>query len=331
MILLHEPTPEERAADRERWLAERRSGVGSSDVAAILGVSPWATAWSVWADRMGIGSESSGAPMEWGTRMEGAVIDWCAARRGYVATRNSASVAHPERPWMRATPDALVGDDGLVEAKTARTAAEWGAECEITTYTDGHEEVVPAHYYLQCQWQLAVTGRQWCDLAVAVWPELRVYRLHRDDEVIRMVVERIGAWWQRHIVEGEAPPQDGTQAARSWWASQHPGDKAAKRPATSQEADTLAALASIRRQMRDLEAQAKPLEQAIREAIGDGYRIDAAPGLHAILTVATTTRRVAGLREIETTAPELAAQLAALGLITESVGRTLRITDKESK
>ena len=40
-------------AERAAWLAERRSGIGGSDIAAILGLSPWKTAVDVWLDKTG--------------------------------------------------------------------------------------------------------------------------------------------------------------------------------------------------------------------------------------------------------------------------------------
>ena len=40
--------------DRAEWLAWRRSGIGASDVAGILGISPWASPFTVWADKLGL-------------------------------------------------------------------------------------------------------------------------------------------------------------------------------------------------------------------------------------------------------------------------------------
>jgi predicted phage-related endonuclease len=45
--------------ERERWLAERRKGIGSSDAAAILGVHPYKSAYAVWAEKTGLIVEDS--------------------------------------------------------------------------------------------------------------------------------------------------------------------------------------------------------------------------------------------------------------------------------
>jgi putative phage-type endonuclease len=79
-----------------------------------------------------------------------------------------------------ASPDGLVGDDGLVEFKCPKTNTHLGyrlAEC------------VPEQYVPQMMWQMAVTGRQWCDF-VSFHPDfpdpldLFVCRLIRDDSMI---------------------------------------------------------------------------------------------------------------------------------------------------
>ena len=38
---------------RDEWLAIRRTGIGSSDIAGVLGLSPWASPYTVWADKRG--------------------------------------------------------------------------------------------------------------------------------------------------------------------------------------------------------------------------------------------------------------------------------------
>lgn len=63
-------------------------------------------------------------------------------------------VAHPMIPMSGASPDGLVGDDGLVEIKCPNTATH------IDTLLGGS---VPGKYVMQMQWQMACTNRAWCD------------------------------------------------------------------------------------------------------------------------------------------------------------------------
>jgi len=65
-------------------------------------------------------------------------------------------VVHPTIAGAGASPDGLVGDYGLVEIKCPNTATH------IQTLLD---QKVPDKYNIQMQWQMACTGRQWCDFA----------------------------------------------------------------------------------------------------------------------------------------------------------------------
>jgi putative phage-type endonuclease len=88
--------------------------------------------------------------------------------------------AHPAIPDSGASPDGLVGDDGMVEFKCPNTATH------IDTLLG---QTVPAKYNTQMQWQMACTGRKWCDW-VSFDPrmpeamKLYVQRVERDDEMI---------------------------------------------------------------------------------------------------------------------------------------------------
>ncbi len=83
-------------------------------------------------------------------------------------------IAHPTIAMSGASPDGTVGTDGLVEIKCPNTATH------IETLLGG--EVIPHKYLVQIQWQLACTGRQWCDF-VSFDPRM--------PEHMRVFVERI--------------------------------------------------------------------------------------------------------------------------------------------
>jgi putative phage-type endonuclease len=96
-------------------------------------------------------------------------------------------IDHPTIPMSGASPDGMVGDDGLVEIKCPTTATH------IETLLSGK---VPAKYIDQMQWQMACTGRQWCDFASfdPRMPEsmrLWVKRVERDDKRIQYLEEEV--------------------------------------------------------------------------------------------------------------------------------------------
>lgn len=132
----------------------------------------------------------SNAAMQWGTDQEPN------ARAAYAFLHASGPVVevgfvdHPTVAMSGASPDGLVGDDGLVEIKCPNTATH------IATLKG---RAVPGKYLTQIQWQLACTRRKWCDF-VSYDPrlpdELQLYveRVHRDDDMIRELEAEVAAF-----------------------------------------------------------------------------------------------------------------------------------------
>jgi len=96
-------------------------------------------------------------------------------------------VSHPTIEMAGASPDGLVGDDGLIEIKCPNTSTH------IDTLLS---ESVPTKYFTQMQFQLACTSRKWCDFVSfdnRLPPELQLFvkRVPRDDVYIRLIEAEI--------------------------------------------------------------------------------------------------------------------------------------------
>lgn len=96
-------------------------------------------------------------------------------------------VQHPTIPDSGASPDGLIGDDGLVEIKCPNTA---------THIESVLSQVVPEKYITQMQWQMACTGRAWCNF-VSFDPRLPpsmqmfIHRIDRDDKRIAELEQHV--------------------------------------------------------------------------------------------------------------------------------------------
>lgn len=89
-------------------------------------------------------------------------------------------IKHPNIAWTHASPDGLIGDDGIVELKCPQPAAH------LALLTG---EPIPSKYLTQVGWQMACTGRQWADFVSysPAFPEnMRMFskRIERDDKAI---------------------------------------------------------------------------------------------------------------------------------------------------
>ena len=96
-------------------------------------------------------------------------------------------VPHPSIDMAGASPDGLVGDDGLLEIKCPNTATH------IETLMS---KTVPGKYNTQMQFQMACTGRQWCDFVsfdnrLPEQFQLFVKRIPRDDEFIKQMEDEV--------------------------------------------------------------------------------------------------------------------------------------------
>jgi putative phage-type endonuclease len=172
----------------EEWFAMRCGKVTASRVADVIAKtkSGWGASRGNYmaeliAERLTGNTATSftNAAMQWGTETEPQ------ARAAYefftdAEVTEVAFVVHPEIKEAGASPDGLVGDDGMLEVKCPNTATH------IETLLSGK---IPAKYITQMMWQMAAAERKWCDY-VSFDPRLPrnlnlfIYRVERDDERI---------------------------------------------------------------------------------------------------------------------------------------------------
>ena len=172
----------------EEWYASRLGKVTASRVADI--VAKTKTGYSASrAKYMGEllcerltgsrGDTYQNAAMVWGVNTEPQ------ARVAYEAALGElveevGFIPHPTIEMAGASPDGLVGEEGLVEIKCPTTITHIDTLLSIT---------VPQQYMTQMQWQMACTDRNWCDF-VSYDPRLPenmqmfIHRVERDDKMI---------------------------------------------------------------------------------------------------------------------------------------------------
>jgi putative phage-type endonuclease len=184
------------------WYAERLGKATASRMADVLartksgrGASRADYAAQIIAERLTgkVVDRFVNADMSWGTDQEPFARD-AYAFTADVDVEQVGFIDHPTIAMSGASPDGLVGADGLIEIKCPKTANH------IDTLLD---EPIANRYVLQMQWQLACTGRKWCDF-VSFDPRLPehmrlfVKRFKRDEKVIAEL-EREVALFLREI------------------------------------------------------------------------------------------------------------------------------------
>lgn len=269
-------------ASREEWLAQRRLGVTASEISAILGLSPWLSAFSLYWQKVMAYEQDDNPAMARGRRLEALVReDFMAAHHDVVTVHlaNAPGYAtmygHDERTWQLATPDALVWPAHIVNAakpymhlggvmplelKTAANRNGWGPS---------GSDVIPNHYRAQVLWQIDVLDADegW----LAVWiglDDYREYLIKRDEE--DLAVMRAAAEQFMEQVKSETPPSvDGLASTTATLRQLHPQitDDDVTIP------DELAeSWAKARQEVIDAKAECRALENEVRALMGAAGR-----------------------------------------------------------
>ncbi|MGX1129950.1 putative phage-type endonuclease [Streptomyces glaucescens] len=183
---------------------EARKGlcVTATEIAAVVGLSPWLSKFTLWHKKAGLPTApfESSPEMKWGSRFEDDVAEEFAERHPEHPLLHTGTWKHRDRDWQRATPDRLWGNR-LVEIKTAANAEGWGPSGSDT---------FPVHYRCQITWQQDTLGlHEPAHLAVLILPyDYREYTVEYDPDdarILRDAAER----FLDDVRRGNRPPIDG--------------------------------------------------------------------------------------------------------------------------
>lgn len=203
-------------AGREAWLAARRDGMGGSEVGALVGISDYETAFSVWNTKKHGGKDLSAlAAVEWGHRLEDVVAEKTAENIGLVSRFAGGLWADRENPVLRVTPDRFATKprswraEALIECKTAGDDEYW-ADGTITPGGQG-DGSAPLSYQAQAQWQMGIIGLDVCYLGCLVLGSERQFftvEVHRDREWFKELVDEGMRFWVANVLGDEPPMHD---------------------------------------------------------------------------------------------------------------------------
>lgn len=281
--------------DREQWLEWRRGGIGGSDVAGILGISPWSSPFSVWLDKLGLlPDEPESEEMSAGRWLESAIVPWFQHETGLYVTGEQHWATHAEVEHHRCTPDGYAFDrdpDPLeVWPETAEllgwtmgevaasVAAQYGAQGTVQIKVTGpgrKPDHLDEHHQAQGQWEMHVTGLDRCWFAVLRGRRLDVHLLERDQADIDFMVGRVDEFWERHVLEQSPPEVDGSDATSRALAVLYPpaaGDgpgEVVRHARGSQVARLVAEWKAAKEAAKEAKAEAEYRGNLVKAQLGD--------------------------------------------------------------
>jgi len=248
----------------------RKQGVGGSEVAAVMGLSPWEGPLQVYARKLGLAEEAeSTLPMKIGVALEEVILQEYSKIKGVQVGRNARTWQHPTKPWRLATPDGFAGNGNTIK---------WGVEAKAVGsalgFGEGQEDV-PAHYLIQCLWyrnvMSDVLGIQipWWDLVVLIGnKEVRVYRIEQNDDLELAMLDAVDTFWQQHV-EPQIPPPVTSPRDRKMVDLVYPQTTQEVRTASPEEEELIGLLQEAWLKKREAEATFDLVAAKVAERIGE--------------------------------------------------------------
>ena len=259
----------------EEWLSYRRRGIGGSDAAAILGISPWRTARDLYYDKLNVvktDMDENWVALEMGHLLEDLVARIFAKKTGLRIFQRKVMFQHPLYPWMLADLDYLVelpdGRNAILEIKTTNYNAR-----ENWWYNG--EEIVPIYYESQGRHYMAVMNIDrvyFCCLYGNSEDEAIIRRIDRDMAYEEELIALERDFWENHVLTKTPPPYveaDGDLILESLRRKLGPADKDAPPVLLGQtQFGQLSMLLSLQEQKKALSADVSKLEKDIKRLKG---------------------------------------------------------------
>lgn len=256
------------------WLKGRQTGIGGSEIAAIVGLNQYRTPMQIWESKVNpVQDEETSQPAYWGTVLEEVVAKEYAKRTGYKVQRVNTQMRHPDFNFAIANIDRAVVNpeiSGTVRWKDGKLSTDRILECKTANgfmakqWGEAGSDQVPDAYLIQCQWYMGVTGASVCDLAVLIGgQDFRIYTIARDDDLINDLLIQGAAFWEL-VKNNVAPdPINYPEAVKKWAIS----DASLSVQADDLLIDDLEKIQSIKAQVKELEAQEDALKARVVYAL----------------------------------------------------------------
>ncbi len=302
------------AQSRIDWLKQRQSGIGGSEIAAIVGLNQYTTPMQVWESKVNpiVEDNATSEPAYWGNTLEEVVAKEYAKRTGRKIQRVNTQMRHPDFGFAISNIDrAVINPDisGTVRWKDGKLTTDRLLECKtangfsVKQWGEVGSDQVPDSYLIQCQWYMGVTGASICDLAVLIGgQDFRIYTINRDDELINDLLLQGAAFWEL-VKNNIAPdPVNYPEAVKKWSKS----DPALTAQADESLIDAIDDLQNIKAQIKDLEAQEDAIKARVLLALKEAETLTY-QGVK-VATCKTQTRTSFDAKAFEKDHPDLYAQ-----------------------
>lgn len=206
------------SANRIEWLKARRAGIGGSDAAVVLGLSPYKSALELYVEKTATSDpiESEEDRHFLGNAFEPGILALYHRKTKRMVKAGGQLLRSRAYPWMQVTLDASQESDG----------PQWAAGpgvVEVKSYDLKVEHEVPVHVQMQVQHEMLVTGYTWGSALWLEWRTLKWEDLRAHDAFQELLIEETGRFWTDHVLKRVPPPPDRTESSKRALSLLYPG------------------------------------------------------------------------------------------------------------
>ena len=191
-----------KTPSHEEWVVLRNKTIGGSDAGAVAGLSPYQSAYSLWAEKTGkVPPFEGNLKTEVGTYLEEFVAKLFERETGKKVRRKNATVYNDDYPWAHANVDrVIVGENAVLEIKTT-------SNLSYKKLLEKNE--IPDVWYCQTMHYMAVCGYRKAYLAVLIDNSVfRHFEIYYDDAEAKALMQLEEAFY-KHMQEDTPPPVSG--------------------------------------------------------------------------------------------------------------------------
>lgn len=252
--------------DRKEWLSHREMGIGSSEIATILGLNPFETPYQLWRRKRKMDPPKAETfAMRAGHYLEDAVSKFYSDATGVEIIKRSEGdwlIVNDEKPYLRVSPDRTY----WIPGETRNSKNKGILECK-TTQRNINEEDIPSHWFCQLQYQLGVAEFSQGALAWLVQGRDFGHQGYDfNEDFYAYLVEEAEKFWTVNIVGGEEPLLMRVEDVLTKFPSHTAG---ATKEASNGFLEDYIRLKGFRNQIQELEAQKKELEERMKLEMQD--------------------------------------------------------------
>lgn len=256
------------SADHAEWLENRKAGIGSSEVASIVGLNPYESKYQLWLRKTGQKpAKEENFYMKAGHYLEDAVSKFFEDESGYTVVKRSAAediYVHPDYSWARVSPDRTFwisstknDDKGILECKTTQREID--------------PDNIPPYWFTQVQYQLGVMGRK--RAAIAWLSAGRVFD-YREIEFVpdyfNWLMEQVEEFYTKNVLGGEEPELTTVEDV----LNKYPISSATFVEASPEISGIISSLKEKKETKKILEEEIGELEDKIKLAIGEAESLN---------------------------------------------------------